>query len=451
MSFADFQFDPAILRALTEAGYTAPTPVQAEAIPEALAGRDVIASAQTGTGKTAAFMLPALQALTTPLTERRRTPRVLVLTPTRELAAQVTDAAKKYGRYLRVATASIVGGMPYAAQLRALSGPLDLVVGTPGRLLDHMERGRLDLSQVQLLVLDEADRMLDMGFKDDVEAISAALPQDRQTLLFTATLDATMQRLAERLLRDPVRVAIEVTAENQANIEQRLHVADDHAHKRRLLERVLSCSSVDKAIVFVATKRDVDALADALRERGLAAAPLHGDMPQSVRNRTLAHLRSGRVRLLVATDVAARGIDVSGISHVVNFDLPKFAEDYVHRIGRTGRAGASGIAIALATPEDIRHLERIERYTGQALPESVLEGLEPTRRLRRLPPRRPSSSGPRGKGYGPRRSGEGMRSSNNGFGRDARTGSGESHRAPRDGTPARRPSADGRPQRRREF
>ncbi|HNG47955.1 MAG TPA: DEAD/DEAH box helicase [Plasticicumulans sp.] len=435
MSFSDLSLDASLLRALTEAGYSEPTPIQAQAIPAALEGHDLIASAQTGTGKTAAFMLPALQRFAVASGDRRRAPRVLVLTPTRELAAQVMDAAHKYGRFLRFTTVSLLGGMPYGPQLRALGGPLDLVVATPGRLIDHLDRDRIDLSKIEVLVLDEADRMLDLGFKEDVERIAEATPAGRQTLLFTATLDGAMARLAAELTRDAVRIAIEPTQTEQLNIEQRLHVADDLAHKHRLLDHLLNDETMDRAIIFSATKRDADALAERLRDAGLPAAALHGDMHQTLRSRTLARLRDGRVRLLVATDVAARGIDVQGITHVINFDLPKAAEDYVHRIGRTGRAGRSGIAISLASYADVRQLERIERYTGKSIEEHVIEGLEPSRPLRRG---RPGGGSGRGRG-GPRREGGGR-----GYGAPRE---GYRSSAPRGDRPAgeRRSEGDARP------
>jgi superfamily II DNA/RNA helicase len=402
MSFDVLELHPSLHKAIAQSGYTTPTPIQAEAIPAILTGQDLIASAQTGTGKTAAFMLPALQRFTAPATGNRRLPRVLVLTPTRELANQIIEAARKYGKFLRFNAASFLGGMPYREQLRQLSGPLDLVVATPGRLLDHLDRGRIDLSGIELLVLDEADRMLDMGFIDDVEKIARTTPTSRQTLLFTATLNSSLIQLSKRLLKEPQRIEIANTPVHQPHIEQRLHVADDLAHKNRLLQHLASDVSVTKAIIFSATKRDADDLAQSLRARGHDAAALHGDMNQMARNRTLAHLRGGKLRLLVATDVAARGIDVTGISHVINYDMPKFPEDYVHRIGRTGRAGASGIAVSLALPQDARHLERIERYTGQAVPVHEIPGLEPTRELRRGAPRKAS---PRRPGSAPARGG----------------------------------------------
>jgi superfamily II DNA/RNA helicase len=377
MSFEKLQLASPILKAIAECGYTTPTPIQEQAIPLALAGKDLIASAQTGTGKTAAFILPALQRLNARATGKGRGPRILVLTPTRELATQVSDAARLYGKYQRIRSATILGGMPYREQLRLLSQPVDLVVATPGRLNDHLERGRIDLSRVELLVLDEADRMLDMGFIEDVERIASATPADRQTLLFSATLDARIEKLAQGLLNEPEMVMIAGQKVNHANIEQRLLVADNLKHKSSLLQHLIRDDELNRAIVFSATKRDADIIANELRSMGHAAAALHGDMKQNARNRTIADMRRGKIRLLVATDVAARGLDVAGISHVINFDLPRFAEDYVHRIGRTGRAGASGIAISFVSNGEIDCLKRIERYTGQSIPQHVIPGLEP--------------------------------------------------------------------------
>ena len=378
MSFSELGINPLICQALEAAGYTTPTPVQGAAIPPALAGRDILATAETGTGKTAAFMLPALTRVADLPRLGIAAPRILVLAPTRELARQVTDAARKYAKPLRMNIIDVVGGMPYREQLRMLGRPVDVVVATPGRLIDHIERQRITLSSVEVLILDEADRMLDMGFLDDVERIAKACKADRQTLLFTATLDRRMAQLAGNLLRNPERVAVEATA-TSLNVEQRLHHADDMDHKRRLLMHFAAQEEVGKAIIFAATKRDADTLAEELSDAGHAAAALHGDMDQNKRNRTLQRLRTGQVRLLVATDVAARGIDVRDITHVINFDLPRSAEDYVHRIGRTGRAGASGIAVSFASRADRETLFRIERYTGAALTVHTIPGLEPQR------------------------------------------------------------------------
>jgi superfamily II DNA/RNA helicase len=385
MSFSNLQLAAPILKAVNLCGYTTPTPVQAQAIPKVLAGHDVIATAQTGTGKTAAFVLPALQRLSVPSksTGRSKGPRVLVLTPTRELANQITAAVSTYGKFMRIRSGVILGGMPYFEQQRLLSQPVDLIVATPGRLIDHMERGRIDFSRLELLILDEADRMLDMGFCEAVDTIAAATPENRQTLMFTATMDATMAKLAQRLLREPVRVDIAGKKTTLEAIEQRLHVADDMQHKNRLLKHLISDSGMTKALIFSGTKRNADQLARELAAQGHSSAALHGNMSQNARNRTIMNMRRGKVRLLVATDVAARGLDVAGITHVINYDLPKNAEDYVHRIGRTGRAGASGIAISFASGKEVDYLRSIERFIGQSIPQQVIPGLEPARPLRR--------------------------------------------------------------------
>jgi len=378
MSFANFSLHPLILKALDTDGYVEATPVQAAAIPAALEGRDILATAATGTGKTAAFVLPALTRIAAnPKTSPAGAPRVLILAPTRELAAQVSQAVRKHGHFMRVTSADIVGGMPYREQLRYLSRPLDVVVATPGRLIDHLHRGRLDLSRVEVLVLDEADRMLDMGFAEDVDTIAGVCSPDRQTLLFTATLDKRMAVVAAKLLKNPVRVAVD-QATSSAAIEQRLYYTNHVGHKRRLLDHFAASTDVGKAIVFVATKRDADNLAQDLSQGGHHAAPLHGDMHQRDRNRVLQSLRTGDVRLVVATDVAARGIDVRDISHVINFDLPRGAEDYVHRIGRTGRAGATGIAISFAGPADRNLIRNIERLTRTPIVVHTVTGLEPS-------------------------------------------------------------------------
>jgi len=381
LSFESLNLHPTILRAVLEAGYDTPTAVQAQAIPEALNGRDIMASAQTGTGKTAAFTLPALNLLATPHESKSRGPRILVLTPTRELAAQVNEAARKYGKYIRARTVSIVGGMPYPLQNKLLSQPLDILVATPGRFIDHLDRGRIDLSRLQMLVLDEADRMLDMGFMPDVERICEALPKERQTLLFSATLDGIMH-IGKQFQNNPLTIQVAGQKEKHANIEQRLHFVDDMNHKNKLLEHLLIAPDVNQAIIFTSTKRHADLLAEDLYAAGHKTAALHGDMTQGARNRTLTKLRHGDVKVLVATDVAARGIDVHGISHVINYDLPKFAEDYVHRIGRTGRANNSGIAISFASNVDRHLLRKIEQYTGQKLEAAVIAGFEPKRAMK---------------------------------------------------------------------
>jgi superfamily II DNA/RNA helicase len=385
MSFSKLQLNEPILKAIKLCGYTVPTPIQAEAIPQAIAGHDLIATAQTGTGKTAAFVMPALMRLSVPSASVKKSkgPRVLVLTPTRELANQVTEAVKTYGKFMRIRSGAILGGMPYFEQQRLLSQPVDLIVATPGRLIDHMERGRIDFSRLELLILDEADRMLDMGFSDAVDAIAGATPANRQTLMFTATMDNTMAKLAQRLLKEPVRIEIAGKKTTLEAIEQRLHAADDMQHKSRMLKHLISDSAMTRAIIFSGTKRNADQLAIELSAQGHSAAALHGDMSQGARNRTIMNMKRGKIRLLVATDVAARGLDVTGITHVINYDLPKNAEDYVHRIGRTGRAGATGIAISFASGKEVDSLRSIERYIGQTIPQQVIPGLEPARPLRR--------------------------------------------------------------------
>ena len=382
MSFESLNLAPELLRAIEESGYTTPTAIQAQAIPVVTAGHDLMASAQTGTGKTAAFMLPALNLLATPHEIKSRGPRILVLVPTRELATQVNEAARNYGKFIRARTVSIVGGMPYPLQNKLLSQPLDILVATPGRLLDHMERGRIDLSRLQMLILDEADRMLDMGFLPDVERICSQLTAERQTLLFSATLDGDIARVAKQILKNPKTIQVAGQKEKHANIEQRLHYVDDMTHKNKLLEHLLIAPEVNQVIIFTSTKRHADLLAEDLYAAGHKTAALHGDMTQGARNRTLTKLRQGEVKVLVATDVAARGIDVQGISHVINYDLPKFAEDYVHRIGRTGRAGNTGIAISFASNMDRHILRKIEQFTGNRMDPTTVEGFEPKRAMK---------------------------------------------------------------------
>ena len=379
MSFKELNLNAQLLKAIDATGFSEPTEIQRKAIPEVLAGRDLMASAQTGTVKTAAFVLPALERLLTPSNVRGNGPRVLVLTPTRELAMQVNDNIRTFSRFARFNTGTVVGGMAYPPQIRMLNKPLDLLVATPGRLMDHMEQGRIDFSRLEILVLDEADRMLDMGFVDAVKIIAKATPSKRQTLLFSATFEGKVMAIAKQLLRDPARVQLAANHDRHASIEQRLHHADDHGHKHELLSHYLSSTELSQAVIFTATKRGADKLARRLADQGHTSAALHGDMGQGARKRTVEQMRRGKFRLLVATDVASRGLDIKGISHVINYDLPMVAEDYIHRIGRTGRAGATGTAVSLVGPEDWSKLHGIERLTGRKLEREVIPGLEPTK------------------------------------------------------------------------
>lgn len=405
VTFADLGLAQPILDTLVTSGYTQPTPIQAAAIPTLMARRDVMASAATGTGKTAAFMLPALNFLTTKTEKPGKGPRILVLSPTRELAAQIKTAAETYGKQIRHAkVVSVVGGMPYPLQIKLLSSPVEILVATPGRLIDLIERGRIDLSRLEMLVLDEADRMLDLGFRDDIAHIATKLPKERVTALFSATLDGDIATIAQSLLNDPERIEIAAPARRQEQIVEKLHYADDIGHKTKLLDHILADETVGQAIIFIATKLDAGDLADRLLGQGKKAAALHGDMPQRERTRTLARLKKGEVDVLVATDVAARGIDVAGITHVVNFDLPKFAEDYVHRIGRTGRAGREGVAISFAAKHEVPALRRIEKFIGRKINPVEFDGLKA-----RFEPR-PSNGGGNGR-FGEKRSFGGGRDS----------------------------------------
>ena len=400
IKFADLNLDKNILSAVRSEGYESPTPIQAQAIPFALEGRDIMASAQTGSGKTAAFLLPTLQRLTKRSEKPGKGPRALVLTPTRELAAQVEKNALAYAKNMRwFRTVSIVGGASFGYQTRALSKPVDLIVATPGRLMDLMQSGKVDFERLEVLILDEADRMLDMGFIDDIETIVEATPSDRQTLLFSATWDGAVGKLARKLTKNPEIIEVE-RVDDQGKIEEQLLYCDDMRHKNRLLDHVLRDANIDQCVIFTSTKAMTEVIADDLYEKGFAANCLHGDMPQGWRNRTLMDLRKGRCKILVATDVAARGIDVPTITHVINYDLPKQAEDYVHRIGRTGRAGRTGIAITFAEVNEYVKVHKIEKYIDRKLNEVTVEGMEPTRK------RKSAGGKPKGKGgWGDRKSG----------------------------------------------
>jgi ATP-dependent RNA helicase RhlE len=367
-SFDGFGLDDAIARAIAEENYATPTPIQVQVIPIALSRRDVIGIAQTGTGKTAAFALPILHQLrANPQPPQRKSCRVLVLSPTRELSSQILDSFRAYGRHLRIQSALAIGGVPMGGQARALLGGVDVLVATPGRLLDLVRNNALRLGCVEFLVLDEADRMLDMGFIHDIRKIVAKLPAKRQTLLFSATMPGAIAELAAQLLRDPIRVAVTPVASTVERVEQRIvHV--DRAAKPAVLVDVLRREAVDRALIFTRTKHGADKVVRGLIKAGIAAQAIHGNKSQAQRERVLAAFRRGEAKTLVATDIAARGIDVDGISHVVNFDLPNVPETYVHRIGRTARAGAAGVAISLCGPEELTFLRDIEKLIGKAIP-----------------------------------------------------------------------------------
>ena len=374
ISFKALGLAPELLRAVEDQGYAEPTAIQKEAIPMALAGRDVVGSAQTGTGKTAAFLLPIIQRLQD---DRHGTLRALILTPTRELAEQVLTSARAYGRHTGLKAVAIYGGVGMAHQTTALRKGVDIVIATPGRLLDHMGRGHVNSSDLEVLVLDEADRMLDMGFAPDVNRIISSLPKERQTLFFSATISGDVDRLARRALNDHAAVDIGRRAEAAEGVEHIL-VAVDRPNKRHALERLLQeVPEHGRTLVFVRTKFGVDKLARQLRSEGVHVAALHGGKTQSDRTRALDRFREGKTRTLIATDVAARGIDVQDIAMVVNFDVPNDPEVYVHRVGRTARAGAEGLALTLMSPDEWLMMSDIEKLMGRTFPREVLPGYEP--------------------------------------------------------------------------
>jgi ATP-dependent RNA helicase RhlE len=395
LGFADLGLQPDLLRAVAAQGYTDPTPVQREAIPHVLDGRDLLAGAQTGTGKTAAFVLPMLQLLAA-RTPRDRGVRALVLAPTRELAIQVEESVRTYSGG-RARSTAIYGGVGFGAQAGALRRGAEIVVATPGRLLDHARQGTLDLRSVEILVLDEADRMLDMGFIRDIRQVLALLPDRRQNLLFSATFSREIRSLAEGLLERPA--SVQVTPENTAVelVEQVVHPVD-RERKRELLTHLVRTREIDQALVFTRTKHGANRLAEQLNRDGIATAAIHGNKSQPQRVRALADFKAGRVLLLVATEVAARGLDIEALPHVVNFELPMVPSDYVHRIGRTGRAGVTGTAVSLVCIDEAPLLREVERLLGAPIRSVVIPGFEPNRSIRAEPLR--LRSGQRG---GPRR------------------------------------------------
>jgi ATP-dependent RNA helicase RhlE len=381
MSFDSLGLQAELLRAVRDEGYTAPTPIQQQAVPEILAGRDVLAGAQTGTGKTAAFTLPMLQRLAAqPISGRRRI-RALVLVPTRELAAQVADNIATYGRYLpQLKAAVIFGGVSINPQIDTLRRGVDILVATPGRLLDHAQQRTVDLSGVETLVLDEADRMLDMGFIRDIRRVIALLPQQRQNLLFSATFSDEIRALARGLLAEPVQVEVARRNTPAELVRQVVHPVD-RGRKRELLAQLMHHGDWRQVLVFTRTKHGANRLAQQLERDGISAAAIHGNKSQGARTRALADFKAGSVRALVATEVAARGLDIDQLPHVVNFELPHVPEDYVHRIGRTGRAGSEGEAVSLVCVDEHRLLADIERLLGRDIPRRAVAGFEPDPRI----------------------------------------------------------------------
>jgi superfamily II DNA/RNA helicase len=416
-TFSDLGLSPKVLSAVTDAGYTIPTPIQAGAIPPALERRDICGIAQTGTGKTASFVLPMLTLLEKGRA-RARMPRTLILEPTRELAAQVAENFEKYGKNHKLNIALLIGGVSFEEQDRKLERGADVLICTPGRLLDHCERGKLLMTGVEILVIDEADRMLDMGFIPDIERIAKMIPFTRQTLFFSATMPAEIQKLADRFLQNPVRIEVAKPSSTATTVTQRIVAANAKDYEKRAVLRDLIKSEEDdlkNAIIFCNRKKDVADLFRSLDRHGFSVGALHGDMDQRSRTNMLASFKEGNLKLLVASDVAARGLDIPDVSHVFNFDLPIHSEDYVHRIGRTGRAGRSGKAFSLVTAKDTKFLDAIEKMTGQklewmsgdltALPEPMESydndrqkrgrgGKDRDRSKSREKPRRPSEAAP---------------------------------------------------------
>ena len=421
-TFADLGLADSLLRAIADAGYTAPTPIQAQAIPRVLAGGDLLAAAQTGTGKTAGFTLPILHMLLAKPIELRKPgrPRVLILTPTRELTAQVEESVKTYGVHTKISSMVIFGGVNINPQISALRKPIDILVATPGRLLDHCQQRTVDLSGVEILVLDEADRMLDMGFIRDIRKVIALLPKQRQNLMFSATFSPDIRELASGLLHNPV--SVDVAARNTAaeTVTQRV-IETNREQKKDLLCHLFATRGWHQVLVFARTKHGADALARKLEMAGIRSAALHGNKTQGARTKALADFKSGKVAALVATDIAARGLDIDALPRVINFEMPNVPDDYVHRIGRTGRAGLEGEALSLVSADERIQLRDIERLIKRDLPSSVVPGFEPQHNHsvpraaphpskanapktgQRAKPRAPGAGKPGGSAGGPRR------------------------------------------------
>ncbi|SAK65668.1 ATP-dependent RNA helicase 1 [Caballeronia calidae] len=431
MSFDSLGLSEPLLRAVNELGYSSPTPIQLQAIPAVLKGGDLLAGAQTGTGKTAGFTLPILQRLSqlAPATGGAKRPvRALILTPTRELAAQVEESVRAYGKYLKLKSTVMFGGVGINPQIDALRRGVDIVVATPGRLLDHMQQKTIDVSQLEILVLDEADRMLDMGFIHDIKRVLARLPAKRQNLLFSATFSDEIKALADSLLDSPALIEVARRNTTAETVDQKIHPVD-RDRKRELLTHLIRGNNWFQVLVFTRTKHGANRLAEQLTKDGISALAIHGNKSQSARTRALSEFKAETLQVLVATDIAARGIDIDQLPHVVNFDLPNVPEDYVHRIGRTGRAGAEGEAVSLVCVDEHQLLKDIERLIKRPIPREVIAGFEPDPNAKPEPIQRRSQGRPQGQG------GQGRQSPRNGEARPngeaRRTGNGTGNGEPR--------------------
>ncbi|PWW39434.1 ATP-dependent RNA helicase RhlE [Idiomarina loihiensis] len=400
-SFQSLGLSDDILRAVTECGYTTPTPIQQQAIPTVMAGHDLLAAAQTGTGKTAGFTLPLLHKLSSAKTEGKPIIKALILTPTRELAAQVEDNLNTYAKYTGLKSLVIFGGVGINPQINALRRGVDILVATPGRLLDHSRQGTVDLSQIDVLILDEADRMLDMGFIHDIKKVMKLIPEKRQTLLFSATFSTEIKALAQQFMQQPKLV--EVARQNAAadTIQQRVYPVDKK-RKRELLSYLIGSRNWRQVLVFTRTKHGANRLATQLTDDGLPAMAIHGNKSQGARTKALAQFKAGKLRVLVATDIAARGIDIDELPHVINFELPQVAEDYVHRIGRTGRAGSEGEAASLVCIDEHKLLRDIEKLTKNDIPKEVIPGFEPDPSIKAEPIQKPRTGRPQNSRRAPR-------------------------------------------------
>jgi ATP-dependent RNA helicase RhlE len=427
MSFDSLGLSDALLKAISKKGYTIPSPIQEKAIPLILQRRDILASAQTGTGKTAGFTLPMLQILAEKPIDKRRPIRALILTPTRELAAQVHANVEEYGEFVNLRSMVIFGGVNQNPQVTKLKRGIDILIATPGRLLDLESQRALSLSQVEFLILDEADRMLDMGFARDIKRVMNLLPQKRQNLLFSATFSKEIKKLASGILNNPAMV--EATPENTtAELVEHMSYRVNKDQKPALLIKLISEGDWDQVLVFTRTKHGANRLSEKLDKSGITSAAIHGNKSQGARTKALAGFKEGSVRVLVATDIAARGLDIPLLPHVVNYELPNVPEDYIHRIGRTGRAGASGEAVSLVSIDEVDYVRGIERILGEKIPSEVMEGFEPTEKIGDIPPEprrgrggqghnRPKPSGSRSSGGGS----QGKRPSGSGSGGNPRS------------------------------